>query len=181
MPDEVIGSEEDGGTLDIEKCIEDAESYILDGLPERYKELARGYVYGEILVWSAMSTTVGATMKFYPVTTGSYILVKNIAPEYDMKHINTENNAAVLVEGGSDDFTINIASGAVAGMTLVNGDRIATTYQYSGWSLFDTTDPTKYYNVPRGLTRMANDLAAYYVLRHLFGQEVRACCSTPTP
>jgi len=165
----VIGTGQAAGTLDIEHTIEQAESYVLDLLPERYKQVAKGNVYGEIVVWDALSTTTSFTTKFYPVSsTANHYIWKNPGQgvDFHLDHINAEDNDSILTE--TTDYTITDATGAVTGLTLSKGWRLVMSYRYSGWSLFQPASPTTYYNVPRGLTEICTDAACYFTLLALY-------------
>ena len=165
----IIGTGQSAGTLDIEHTIEQAESYVLDLLPERYKQLAKGNVYGEIVVWDAKSTTTSFTTKFYPINGDkAHYIWKNPGEgiDFHLDHINSEDNDSILTE--TTDYTITDATGAVTSLTLSKGWRLVMSYCYSTWSLFDPASPTTYYNVPRGLTEICTDAACYFTLMALF-------------
>ena len=169
LPTTTLGTAQDAGTLDIEHTIEQGEAYVLDRLPARYKQLAIGNVYGEIVVWDAKSTTTSFTTKFYPLSaTASHYIWKNPgeAVDFHLDHINSEDNDSILTE--DTDYTLTKATGAVTGLTLDKGWRLVMSYRYGTWSLFQPASPTTYYNVPRGLTDIATDAACYFSLLALY-------------
>lgn len=170
MGTDVIADTSSAGTVDLDKTIEDAESYVIDTLPEKYRRLAAGYVEGEIVVYRALSTTTSFTTSFFPVNDdGTFYLLKNISSGgVDVRRVHTENNASLLVE--DTDYTFNKTTGAVTALTLLENDKLVMTYTYSltTESLYDPTSPGTHYNIPRELTRIATDAGAFFTLRHLY-------------
>ncbi len=170
MGTSVIEDTSAAGTVDLDKTIEDAESFVIDTLPEKYRRLAMGFVEGEIVVFQALSTTTSFITKFFPVNDdGTFFLLKNISPEgVDLRHIHTENNANLLIE--DTDYSFNKTTGAVTNLELLQNDRLVMTYTYSltDESLYDPASPGTQYNIPRELTRIATDAGAFFTLRHLY-------------
>lgn len=170
MGSAVIADTSDAGTVDLDKTIEDAESYVIDTLPEKYRRLAMGYVEGEIVVFRALSTTTGFTTRFYPVNDdGTFFLLKNISSKgVDIRRIHAESNANLLTK--DTDYSFNEATGVVTALELNEGDRLVMTYTYSltTESLYDPASPGGHYNIPRELTRIVTDAGAFFTLRHLY-------------